>query len=183
MSDPSGPDPLLASGPLSAVLDRLRRLTVDDLHRLDEAVRAASAEKPYHGRVDKGFWLAWYTGPHLTTSEGRQLADMFPSVVVAIASGVTGMDVNRLGARLGGADRAGVFGDLFRLVRPGSAARPLQHAAIALIEDAVAPWDPRFAIVACWNLTCAATLRAHLSAPVLDVLERAWRLALGDPPA
>ena len=183
MSNVSGPDPLLASGPLSAVLERLSRLTVDDLHRLDEAVRAASAEKQYHGRVDKGFWLAWYTGPHLTSAESRELADMFSSVVVAIASGVTGMDVNRLGPRLGGGDRAGVFGDLFRFIRPGSSNRPLQHAAIALIEDAAAPWDPRLAIVACWNVTCAAALRAHLPAPVLDVLERPWRQALGDPPA
>ena len=183
MSDLSGPGPLLASGPLSAVLERLGRLTVDDLHRLDEAVRAASAEKRYHGRVDRGFWLAWYQGPRLTTSEGRELADMFPAVVVAIASGVTGLDVNRLGARLGGGDRPGIFGDLARLVRPGSSNRPLQHAAIALIEDAAAPWDPRLAIIACWNVTCAATLRAHLPAPVLDVLERAWRQALGEPPA
>jgi hypothetical protein len=183
VSDLSGPDPLVASGPLSAVLSRLGRLTVDDLHRLDEAVRAASAEKRYHGRVDRGFWLAWYQGPRLTTSEGRALADMFPAVVVAIASGVTGLDVNRFGARLGGGDRSGIFGDLARLVRTGSSNRPLQHAAIALIEDAAAPWDPRLAIIACWNVTCAATLRAHLPAPVLDVLERAWRQALGEPPA
>ena len=183
MSDPSGSDPLLASGPLSAVLERLGRLTIDDLHRLDAAVRAASGERPYRGRVDRGFWLAWYQGPRLTRSESRELVDMFPAVVVAIASGVTGLDVNRLGARLGGGDRAGVFGDLFRLVRPGSPDRALQHAAIALIEDAAAPWDPRLAIMACWNVTCAATLRAHLPASVLEVLEHAWRQSLGEPPA
>ena len=183
MSHVSGPGPLNASGPHSAVLERLGRLTVDDLQRLDAAVRAAGAEKRYHGRVDKGFWLAWYQGPRLTASEGRELADMFSAVVVAIASGITGLDVNRLGARLGGGDRGGVFGDLFRLVRPGSADRALQHAAIALIEDAAAPWDPRLAIIACWNVTCAATLRAHLPAPVLDALELAWREALGEPPA
>ena len=70
-----------------------------------------------------------------------------------------------------------------RLLRPSSANRPLQSAAIGLIEDAVAPWDPRLAIVACWNLACAATLRKHLPVEVVDVLEGAWRRAIGEPPA
>jgi hypothetical protein len=37
--------------------------------------------------------------------------------------------------------------------------------------------------MACWNVACAATLRAHLALTVIDVLERAWREALGEPPA
>jgi hypothetical protein len=183
VSGSSGRDPLLAPGPRAAVLERLSRLTIDDLQRLDAAVRALGAEKPYRGRVDKGFWLAWYEGPRLTTAERGDVGELFPAVVVAIASGLTGLDIKRFGAGIAAGERAGVFGDLVRLVRPVSADRTLQHAAIALIEDAVAPWDPRLAIMACWNVACAATLRAHLTAPVVDVLERAWRQALGDPPA
>lgn len=183
MRGSSGRDPLLAPGPRVAVLERLGRLTIDDLQRLDAAVRALRAEKPYRGRVDKGFWLAWYEGPRLTSAERGDVGELFPAVVVAIASGLTGLDVRRLGARLGGGDRTGAFGDLVRLVRPASADRALQHTAIALIDDAVAPWDPRLAIMACWNVACAVTLRAHLTVPVVDALERAWRQALGEPPA
>jgi len=182
VSNASGREPLLHPGLRAAVLHRLGQLTVDDLHGLDAAVRALRAEKPYRGRVDKGFWLAWYEGPRLTTTEGGELGELFPAVVVAIAGGLTGLDVQRFGARLKGGEQAGVFGDLARLLRPGSAARPLQHAAIGLIEDAVAPWDSRLAIVACWNVACAVTLRTHLPGEVVDVLEGAWRHALGEPP-
>ena len=55
--------------------------------------------------------------------------------------------------------------------------------AIRLIDRAVAPWDPHLAIVACWNVACAATLRHHLAAGMVGVLEIAWRTALGEPPA
>jgi hypothetical protein len=165
------------------VLHRLGRITLDDLHGLDAAVRELGVEKPYRGRVDKGFWLAWYNGPQLTTTERGELGELFPAVVVAIASGLTGLDVERFGAHLKGREQAGVFGDLARMLRPGSATRPLQHAAIGLIEDAAAPWDPRLGIMACWNMACAATLRAHLQAAVLDMLEAAWRRAIGEPPA
>jgi hypothetical protein len=37
--------------------------------------------------------------------------------------------------------------------------------------------------VACWNVACAATLRHHLAAGMVGVLEIAWRTALGEPPA
>ena len=67
---------------------------------------------------------------------------------------------------------------------PSTAAQAMfQHAAIGLIEDAVAPWDPRLAIVACWNVACAATLRKYLPVEVVEVLEGAWRRAIGEPPA
>ena len=183
MSDSSGRDPLLLPEPRAALLRRLGQLTVEDLHGLYAAVRALPDEKPYGKRVGKGFWLAWYEGPRLTTAEEGELGNLFVSVVVAIAGGITGLDVERFGARLKGGQQEGVFGDLMRLMRPASADRPLQHAAIGLIEDAVAPWDPRLAIVACWNVACAATLRTHLPVEVVAVLEGAWRRALGEPPA
>ena len=183
MSHSSERDPLLFPGPRAALLGGLSQLTVEDLHALDAAVLALRDEKPYRKRVDKGFWLAWYEGPRLTRAEGEELQDLFGHVVVAIAGGLTGLDVERFGVRLGDGQQGGAIGDLMRLLRPSSANRPLQSAAIGLIEDAVAPWDPRLAIVACWNVACAATLRKYLPVEVVEVLEGAWRRAIGEPPA
>ena len=120
---------------------------------------------------------------HALDAAVRALGGLFGDVVVAIAHGVTGLDVERFGVRPPSGQQTGVFGDLVRLLRPASAARSLQDAAIGLIEGAAAPWDPRLAIVACWNVACAATLRAHLRMDVVDMLEGAWRRALGEPPA
>jgi hypothetical protein len=183
VSHSSERDTLLFPGPRAALLGRLSQLTVEDLHALDAAVLALRDEKPYRKRVDKGFWLAWYEGPRLKRAEGDELQDLFGHVVVAIAGGLTGLDVERFGARFGGGQQGGAIGDLMRLLRSTSADRPLQGAAIGLIEDAVAPWDPRLAIVACWNVACAATLRKHLPVEVVEVLEGAWRRAIGEPPA
>lgn len=183
MSHSSERDPLLFPGPRAALLGRLSQLTVEDLHALDAAVLALRDEKPYRKRVDKGFWLAWYEGPRLKRAEGDELQDLFGHVVVAIAGGLTGLDVERFGVRLGDGQQGGAIGDLMRLLRSTSADRPLQSAAIGLIEDAVAPWDPRLAIVACWNVACAATLRKYLPVEVVEVLEGAWRRAIGEPPA
>ena len=183
MSHSSERDPLLFPGPRAALLGGLSQLTVEDLHALDAAVLALRDEKPYRKRVDKGFWLAWYEGPRLKKAEGDELQDLFGHVVVAIAGGLTGLDVERFGVRLGDGQQGGAIGDLMRLLRPSSANRPLQSAAIGLIEDAVAPWDPRLAIVACWNVACAATLRKYLPVEVVEVLEGAWRRAIGEPPA
>jgi hypothetical protein len=179
----SGREPLLAPESREALLGRLGRLTLDELHALDAAVRALRAEKPYRKRVDMGFWLAWYEGPRLSTAEAAELGDLFGQVVVAIARGVTGLDVERFAARPRDARQQGVFGDLANLFRHPSAGRSLQDGAIGLLEAAVAPWDPRLAIVACWNAACAATLRPHLPPGVVDVLEHAWRQALGELPA
>ncbi len=130
-----------------------------------------------------GFWMAWYEGPRLTTAEDAELGDLFARVVVAMAGALTGLDVERIAARPSDAQQRGAFGDLARFLRHASPDRSYQDAAIGLIESAVAPWDPRLAIVACWNVACATTLRPHLPARVVDVLEAAWRRALGEPPA
>lgn len=158
-------------------------LTVDDLHALDAAVRALREEVPYRTRVDKGFWLAWYEGPQLPAAEGDELGGLFVQVLVAIAHGLTGLEVERLAARPPDPPQVGVLGDPMRRLRPASADQSLQNAAIRLIEGAVAPWDPRLAIVACWNMACAAALRTYVPAVVVGVLEGAWRRALGEPPA
>jgi hypothetical protein len=183
VSRSSGPPPLLTPRLREALQRRLGQLTVDDLHLLDAAVRALREAKPYRRRVDMGFTLAWYEGPRLTRAEDGELADLFGDVIIAIAGGVTGFDVERLGARGQRDQSTGAIGDVMRFLRPDSAARPLQHAALGLIESSVAPWDPRLAIMACWNMACAAVLGAHLSGSVVEVLEAAWRQALGEPPA
>ena len=183
MSGPADRSALLDPGPRAALLSALRRLTIDDLHALDTAIQELGTEKPYRSRIDKGYWLAWYDGPRLTRAESVELDDLFVSVVVAIAAGVTGLDVERFGAGLEPGRQAGLFGDLARLVRPGTPNHPLQHAAIGLIEGAAAPWDPRLGIIACWNVACAVALRRHLPIETTTVLEGAWRRAIGEPPA
>lgn len=183
MSRASGPPPLLLPGRRAALQRRLGQLTVEDLHGLDAAVRALREAKPYRTRVDKGFTMAWYEGPRLTRAEDGEIADLFGDVVIAIAGGLTGLDVERFWARPQHERSTGVIGDVMRFLRPNSADRPLQAAAIRLIEGVVAPWDPRLAIMACWNVACAAALRTHLPGPVVEVLEAAWRQALGEPPA
>ena len=77
----------------------------------------------------------------------------------------------------------GILGDVARLFLPASIGRSRPDEAIRLIDRAVAPLDPRLAIVACWNAACAAMLRPHLAAGVAGVLEIAWRTSLGEPPA
>jgi hypothetical protein len=174
---------LLLPGPRAALLDRLGTLTVEEMHALDGAVRALRTEQAYRGRVDRGFWLAWQAGPRLTKVEGVELEDLFTEVVVAIAGGLTGLEAERITASSGDPQQEGVLGDLARLFLPASIGRSRPDAAIRLIDRAVAPWDPHLAIVACWNVACAATLRHHLAAGLVGVLEVAWRTALGEPPA
>jgi hypothetical protein len=65
---------------------------------------------------------------------------------------------------------------------PASPSRRLQDASIGLIEATLAPWDPRRAIVATWNMACAAALRERLRPTTIEALEAAWRTALGEPP-
>ncbi len=178
-----GPPPLLPAGARAALLGRLGRLTIADVQALDAAVRALRHETPYRKRVDMGFWLAWYDGPHLTGAEGRELEGLFGEVVLAIAQGLTGLDAGRIAPRPIDRHEAGVLADATRFFRHASPDRSLQDAAIGLIEGAVAPLDPRLAIVACWNAACGATLRPHLAAGVVGVLEAAWRTALGELPA
>lgn len=164
----------------AALLRRIADLTVDDLHALDAAVRELRAEGG-HRDVDKGYVFAWWDGPRLPEAEETELHDLFAAVLAALAGGLTGLDVERVGARF--APRPSIFDGLLQALRPPRPARQLQDASIGLIEDAVAPWDPRRAIVATWNMACAATLREHLTAATRAALEAPWRRALGDPPA
>lgn len=170
---------LLYPGPRAALLRRVRSLTVDDLHRLDEAVRALLAERK-HRTVDKGFFFAWWDGPKLSREMEDELQELFGAVLVALAGGLTGLDVERIGAQFA-PKRRGLDGLVDLFFRPRSF--PLQDASIGLIENALAPWDPRLAIVATWNVACAAALRGHLAEETVATLEAAWRRALGDPPA
>jgi len=175
----TGRPPFLYPGPRAALLRRVRSLTVDDLHALDAAVRSLREDKR-HRDVEKGFVFAWWDGPHPSSEDEEELNDLFADVVTALATGLTGLDVERVAARF--APKPSVFDGIARLFLPPRAGRQVQDASIGLIEDAVAPWDPRLAVVATWNMACAAALRDHLRPATIETLEAAWRQALGEPP-
>ncbi len=172
--------PFLYPGPRAALLRRIAALTVDDLHGLDAAVRVLKEEKA-HRHVDKGFVFAWWDGPRPSSEDEAELDDLFGDVVTALATGLTGLDVERVAARF--ARKPSGLDGLSRLFFPPRQKRQVQDASIGLIEDALAPWDPRLAIVATWNMACAAALRGHLPPATVETLEAAWRRALGEPPA
>ena len=176
----TGRAPLLYPGPRAALLRRIGALTVDDLHALDGAVRELAAAKA-HRHVDNGFLFAWWDGPRLDDEDDAALQDLFAVVLAALAGSLTGLDVERVGARL--APKPSLLDGILQAFVPERRSRRLQDASIGLIEDAVAPWDPRLAVVATWNMACAAALRDRLPAPTLETLEAAWRRALGEPPA
>jgi hypothetical protein len=172
--------PLLAPATRAAILRRIHALRVEDLHALDGALAEVIAERR-HQRAAKGYFFAWWDGPRLPREDEEALDDLFADALTALAEGLTGLDVERMAARF--APRPSVLDGLARLFRAPRPKRQLQDASISLIEDAVAPWDPRRAIVATWNMACAVTLRRHLPAATRETLEAAWRRALGDPPA
>lgn len=171
--------PFLYPGPRAALLHRVGALTVDDLHGLDAAVRALVATKAYK-HVDKGFLFAWWDGPRIHHDDELELNDLFSALLVALASGLTGLDVEYVGARF--APKPSISESLFRAFSTARPSRRLQDASIGLIEDALAPWDGRLAIVATWNMACAAALRDLIPAATVETLEAAWRRAQGEPP-
>jgi hypothetical protein len=171
--------PFLYPGPRAALLRRVESLPVDDLHALDAAVRQLAAEK-VHRHVDKGFFYAWWEGPDLDADAKREIEELFSAILVALASGLTGIDVAQVGARF--APKPGLMDSVFRVFNPPRASRRLQDASIGLIEDTLAPWDPRRAVVATWNMGCAGALREHLPEATIDTLQAPWRRALGEPP-
>ena len=175
----TGRRPFLYPGPLAALLRRVATLTVDDLHALDAAVGDLAAEKA-HKHVDKGFLFAWWEGPDISEDERMELEDLFSAVLVALATGLTDIDVERVGARF--APKPSMSASLMRWFSPPRRSRQLQDVSIGLIEDHVAPWDPRRAVTATWNMACAAALQDHVPAATITVLEAPWRRALGDPP-
>jgi len=173
---------LIDPGPRRAVLRRVAALTADDLHALDDAVRALLAERA-HKRLDKGFFFAWWEGPEMPRELEEDVHAFFSDVLVALATGLTGIDVERIAPQLAPKRTGfGLDGFVQLFLRPHPP-RQLQDASIALIEGHVDPWDPRLAIVATWNMACAVALRAHLRAATVTALEAAWRRAVGDPPA
>ena len=178
------PHPLLYAGPRAAILRRLRELRQAHLVALDAAVRELAAAKPLRKRVDHGFWFAWYEGPKLSRQEEDELAILFTDVVVAIAGGVSGIDDGRFGERLRPRPQGlgGLLGGLGGFLAPRPSRR-LEEAAIGLIEDTVAPWNPRLGVVAAWNMACAIALRGRLDPRVEEALLVAWEKALGPLPA
>ena len=177
----SEPPPLLYGGPRHAIVRRYAALDVDDLKALAAAVEKLAHEKEMRKKVDYGFWWAWYDGPRLSRAEESEIGELFTDVVVAIATGVTGLDVARFGTRL----RPQSEGPLERLTSffTGRPSHPLQDAAIGLMEDACAPWDPRYGFIAAWNAACAVAFRGRIPERTEAILSAAWRAVFGDLPA
>ena len=177
----SEPPPLLYGGRRSAIMRRDSTLTVEDLRALAAAVEELAREREYRKKVDHGFWFAWYNGPRLSDAETAEIESLFTEVTVAIATGLTGLDVARYGARLRPSN-AGPLDRLTRFVltRPS---RPLEDAAIGLMEDACAPWNPRLGFVAVWNAACAVAFRGRVPARTEEILAAPWRAVFGDLPA
>jgi hypothetical protein len=163
-----------------ALLRRVRSLTVDDLHALDAAVRALAVERQ-HKHIDKGYVFAWWDGPLPNRQLQDELDDLFADVIIALAGGLTGLDVERVAAQF--APKPSMLDGITRLFLPPRPRRQVQDASIGLIDSAVAPWDPRLAVVATWNMACAVALRGHLRETTATTLEAAWRRALGELPA
>jgi hypothetical protein len=155
---------------------------VDDLHALDAAVRELRSERS-HRNIDKGFSFAWWDGPSLPRELEDEIQVLFSDILVALAGGITGIDIEHVAPQL--APKRGGFGldSLAELFLRPRAPQRLQDASIALLEGHVAPWDPRLAVVATWNMACAVALRERLREATVTTLEAAWRRALGDPPA
>ncbi len=172
--------PLLYPGPRVALLRRIAALTIDDLHLLDTTVRELAAGKT-HRDVAKGYFFAWWDGPRLAREHEDELQDLFAAVLAALARGLTGIDVEMVGTAL--APRPSILDGLLAAFRSPRRSQHLQDTSIGLIESAVAPWDPRLAVVATWNMACAVALRDHLGEPTRTTLEAGWRQALGDLPA
>jgi hypothetical protein len=177
----SEPPPLLYGGPRHAIVRRYATLRVEDLHALEAAVKELAGERHYRKKVDFGYWYAWYDGPRLSRAQEKEVNDLFAEVAVAIATGLTGLDVARYGARL----RPQSEGPLERLTafftgRPG---HPLQDAAIALMDDACAPWDPRYGFIGAWNAACAVAFRGHIPEDSERILGAAWQKVFGELPA
>lgn len=170
---------LLYPGPRNALLRRIAALTTDELHALDAAVRELAAAKS-HRHVDKGIHFAWWSGPRLPKELERELDDLFPAVLAALAEGLTGVDVQRVSRLTPQKTGLEALTAMFLRPRPPN---PVQEISVHLIEEHVAPWDPRLAIIATWNVACAAALRGRLPDAAIETLEAAWRRAIGDPPA
>ncbi len=173
--------PLLYGGPRTAISRRFAALTVGDLQALAAAVEGLARDKGKRNKVDHGYWFAWYDGPKLSEAESTEVQGLFTEVVVAIASGLTGLDVARFGARL----RPPSENPLSRLtsfvrVRPS---RQLEDAAIGLMEDACAPWNPRLGFIAAWNAACSVAFRGRVSDQTEAILAAPWRAVFGDLPA
>jgi hypothetical protein len=173
--------PLLYGGPRHAIACRYATLRVEDLKALAAAVEELAGQREYRKKVSLGFWFAWYEGPRLSRAEEREVDDLFTEIAVAIATGVTGLDVARFGTRL----RPQSEGPLERLTAffTGRPSHPLQDAAVALMDDACAPWDPRLGFIACWNAACAVAFRGRIPERTERILGAAWRAVFGNLPA
>jgi hypothetical protein len=167
---------------LAPLMARFREFRQPDLESLSAVVAGLAASEGRRHRSDLGFHYAWYVGPSLGREDREILDELFSDMSVALATGVTGIDVARFGGRVPVASprRAGA---LAGWLLPPSRERRLQDVALAMLDEACHPFDPRLAVVGCWNVVCSQVFRGAVPGSVVDRLEAAWRQAFGDVPA
>lgn len=161
-------------------LARIRSLSRAEVIALGAAVDALVAEGGDAKRLTRGFQLAWYAGPRLFDEESADLDRLFVDIVVAMARAVTGMDPQVVAEAAG--RPSGLSTVLLGVFFPRRIEPELTDVSVRLIRGAVAPADPRMAIVAAWNAGCAIALRGRLAPEVDTILTAAWRRGLGELP-
>lgn len=167
----------------SVFLTRAGSLTKAELLALGTAVDALVAEGGDRELLTKGFFFAWYKGPGLSSDDNAALNALFADVVVAIARSITDVDAWAMTAGRSSEQRPGFLAAFLSLFTQKSRSGEVEDLAIRLIEGAVAPVDPRIALVAAWNAACAVALHGRLDPPVDETLGAAWRRTIGELPA
>ena len=165
----------------AAFLTRAGSLTKAELLALGTAVDALIAEGGDRERLTKGFFFAWYKGPSLSDDDNAALNDLFIEVLIVIARALTDVDPRAM-TRGRQAERQDFLSAVRELFTMKSKSREAEELAIRLIEGAVAPTDPRVALVAAWNAACAVALHGRLPPAVDETLGAAWRRTIGELP-
>jgi hypothetical protein len=165
----------------AAFLTRCGSISKAELLALGTAVDALVAEGGDREQLTKGFFFAWYKGPSLSSGDNAALNQLFAEVVVAIAHSITDVDPWAMTAGRP-SERQGALASLLSLFTQKSHGREAENLAIRLVEAAVAPVDPRVALVSAWNAACAVALHGRLDPPVEEVLGAAWRRTIGELP-
>jgi hypothetical protein len=161
-------------------LARIRGMSRAEVIALGDAVDALVAEGGDAKKLTRGFFLAWYEGPRLDKEETAELDQLFVDIVVALATGLAGVDPHVMADPGGGRRGAGIA--FLAALFPSRGASELTDVSIRLIRGATQPVDPRRAVVAAWNTGCAIALRGRLDAGVEATLTAAWRRGVGDLP-
>jgi len=161
-------------------LARVRGMSRAEVLALGDAVTTLVAEGGDAKKLRRGFFLAWYAGPKLDGDETADLDRLFVDIVGALATGLSGVDPHAMADTADG--RRGAGATFLTALFPSRAASDLTDISVRLIRGALAPIDPKPAIVAAWNTGCAIALRGRLAPDVEATLTAAWLRGVGELP-